>query len=56
MHLTRKEQLIELIPKTNENEYMCPNETYDRWLKVQGVAAHVKACAKLGLKKQDVAF
>ena len=50
---TRKVKIIELISKNNKNEYTCPNENCGRLLKPQGVTAHVRACTKLWLEKQD---
>ncbi|CAF3565234.1 unnamed protein product [Rotaria sp. Silwood1] len=53
---SRPMKIIELLSKNNNGEYICPNQTCGRVLKGQGATSHVKACAKLWLKKQNVLF
>ena len=51
---SREVRIIDFLEKNNRNGYMCANQDCGRLLKPQGVTSHVKACAKLWLKKQGV--
>lgn len=51
---SRPTKVIELLSKTNNNKYLCPNPTCSKLLKAQGATAHVKACAKSWLETKNI--
>jgi hypothetical protein len=48
-HLTisRPKKITDLLTKNNKNEYIYPNQNFERLLKTQGATSNVKVCAKL---------